>query len=160
MCSSSGKLYCTCSLIWCFPCVYASMNIRCSKHAEYKKNWIKTLILKSAFRWLTLQYCITMHGTKQHKIYRVRLSLVPSYEAGNLAGWTYCWHTHTQSIRTQRIISAGTIKIMNDNELLLQTMHTKISNTISINFYFYVFHPVVHKLYQVGPEDSSVNRNT
>jgi len=45
-------------------------------------------------------------------------------------------HTHThihthKSIRVQKILSTGTIKIMNnDDDLLLQTIHTTITNTI------------------------------
>jgi len=62
--SSSGRLYCTCSLIWninhvcmkavcqneevtqscMYNIVFRIMSIRCSKHVEDKKNLIKTLI--------------------------------------------------------------------------------------------------------------------
>jgi hypothetical protein len=49
------------------------INIRCSKHVEDKKNWIKT-ILKSAFFGLTLHNCITMHGAKKKTLYYPYLS--------------------------------------------------------------------------------------
>ena len=49
LCLSLGWPHCTCSFIWYvfhafMQAVFLMMNIRCSKHVEDKKNWIKTLI--------------------------------------------------------------------------------------------------------------------
>jgi hypothetical protein len=49
------------------------MNIRRSKQVESKKNWIKTLIWKSAFFWLKL-----------HEVYSVNLQDVKHVAKGVL----------------------------------------------------------------------------
>jgi hypothetical protein len=38
--------------------------------------------------------------------------------------------------------------------------NTHLQNTANFHFYFYMFRPVAHKLYQVWREEYSVRRNT
>jgi len=90
-----------CTVQYCI--VFLTMNVICSKHVEDKKSWIKTLILKVHFCWLTLHTCIwlalynctTMHGTnsiKMHIACYSPLSITESTRAGivcpdMLQGW-------------------------------------------------------------------------
>jgi hypothetical protein len=70
-----------------YKIVFLMMNIRCSKHVENSKSWIKTVI-KNAICWLALHKYTTMHGTKNVKwgaIVKRRITLQSSVGRG------FCW---------------------------------------------------------------------
>ena len=53
--------------------VFLTMNIRCWKLVEDKKNTFKTLICKVYFSCLILHNCFTTQDTKKHKVSQTSL---------------------------------------------------------------------------------------
>jgi hypothetical protein len=84
-------MYCT--VLYCT--VFLTMNVTCSKYVEDKKKWIKTLIWKVYFCWLTFHTCVWLtsynctrtHGTNSitmHIACYAPLSITESTIAGTV----------------------------------------------------------------------------